>query len=221
MTPAADHLRRDMLIAVELIDPVTRLPVFRGVQLDAAGMAHAPLIGWSGRFVWLAEGERWPQHFAFNPGTAPYEAETFAAPPPPVPPAQLPADQRLQRFTLHPTVAYPFGDDLTVVRGQLRETADPGAAPIPRARVWLRWTDQTGLPKQVDAQHASRTDSQGSFAAFLRLPAGARPALNKGLVVAHIMAERGGQTRMTAQDVPDGRLLDLRSALAWSAMTNV
>lgn len=221
MNLTADRLRRDVLIAVELIDPITRLPVWRDVQLRATGMARAPLVGWSGRFVWLAEGERWPERFDFHPGTAPYEAQTFAAPVRPPNPAQLPAEQRLQRFTLRPTVAYPFGDDLTVVRGELRESADPGAAPIPGAQVWLRWTDQTGRPRQVDAPDVSRTDGTGGFAACLRLPAGARPALNKGLLVVHMMAERGGQTRMLAQDVPDGRLLDLRSALAWSAMTKV
>ena len=218
---AHELLRRDVLLAVELVDPVTMTPVSKAVRLTAVGLDGAPLVNWGGRFVWLAEGDGWPDGFEFDPGQAPYEADFFVAPAPPADLPHLSAAERLLRFTLCPTVAYPFGDGLSVVRGRLHESAASNAAPIAGARVWLRWTDAGTRPRPVDAPHIARTSGHGEFAAFLRLPPLARPLIKQDMLIAQILVEHDGATRQSDLELPDGRLLDLHAALTWSALNPV
>jgi hypothetical protein len=211
---ASDILRRRVLLGVELIDPVTMKPVSRGVRLKALGLNNGPLVSWSGRFAWLAEDGRWPTRLEFEPGVEPYEAQPFDVPTRTAYPAPL------LRFILRPTVAYPFGEGLTVARGRLRDSADAGAAPIAGARVWIRWTDKNGISQPSPPDRLiTRTGANGEFAACLRMPADAKPVLNEGMLAAHITIERDGTIRRLSQDLPDGQLLDLPAALAWSDLT--
>ena len=215
---APDQLARSVLLAVELIDPVTMAPVCRDVRLDAVGMAAGPLLSWSGRFVWLADGARWPSAFVFDPGSTPYASETYAAPPAPPDPAQLDANERLVRLMLRPTAAYPFGDGLSALRGVLREGPDATSAPVAGALVWIQWTD-TGPSGKQDAPVAARTSASGDFATCLRLPRGARPERNGDRLKVRLIVARGAELRELALDLPDGRFLDSSAALDWSALS--
>lgn len=215
-----DRFTRTALVAVELVDPVTLTVVYTGVQVSALGLSGGPVLSWSGRFVWLAEGDAWPASFAVDPGGLPYESETRPSPPRPADLQAAPAAERLARIVLRPSPAYPFEAGVTSVRGRLRETADPDAAPVAGAEVWIRWAnDAPAGPPLVDAPVRALTNAAGEFAAFLRLPAGARPKVENGSLVVRLAVSRGGVTRETTEErLPDGRGRDLSGALAWSDM---
>lgn len=213
-------INRSALVAVELIDPVTLLLVHEGVTVTAQGLAGRPMVSWSGRFVWLAEGDSWPATFTVDPGNQPYETEMQPAPPRPTEFLEAPARDRLARITLRPTAAYPFSDGVTAVRGHLRDTADPKSAAVAGAEVWIRWAnDAPGGPPLVDAPVRARTNQSRDFAAFVRLPTKARPTVDNGNLAVRIAVSRDGQVREKADKLPDGRLHDLPDALAWSALT--
>lgn len=211
-----DRHQRIALLAVELTDPVSMLPVSLGVSLSADVLALPPRINLSGRFVWLAEGDNWPTRFTFDPGLLPYEAASFAALAKPADIATASGAERLQRVLLAPTPAYPFADGLTVVRGRLRESAAPDAAPVAGAQLWLAWQNGSAW---VDAATMARSNGAGDFACLLRLPPNARPALDeqKNLEL-RITVMRGASSRQQAVTVPDGRVIDLPNVLAWSAL---
>ena len=69
-----DRLSRSALVAVELIDPVTLALVRHGLVVIAEGLLKTPIVNWSGRFVWQAEGDNWPTKFRIYPGREPYMA---------------------------------------------------------------------------------------------------------------------------------------------------
>jgi len=215
-----DRFTRSALVAVELLDPVTLAVVYNGIQIQASGLSGGPVINRSGRFVWLAEGNAWPASFAVDVGDLPYENETQPAPPRPLNLQTAPEDARLARIVLRPSPAYPFEFGVTSVRGRLRETADPAAAPIVGAEVWIRWAnDAPAGPPFVDAPVRALTNAVGDFAAFLKLPAGARPTLENGNLVVRLAVSRAGVTREREDRLPDGRSHDLPGALAWSELT--
>jgi hypothetical protein len=218
-----DRLNRVILVAVELVDPVTLSRAVPGVSVSAQGLAGRPIVNLSGRFVWLAEGEAWPTTFTIDPGNQPYERENaYPAPPRPADLLNASSGERLARITLRPTAAYPFSDGVTAVRGSLRETPGPKSAAVADAEVWIRWADDapTG-PVWLDAPVRTRTNRAGDFAAFLRLPSKARPAVENGKLRLRIAVSRAGQIRQKAARVPDGRVYDLPDTLAWSALRAV
>lgn len=230
-----DHLNRQALVAVELIDPVTLLTVTRGISITAEGLTGLPVMTWSGRFAWYTEGEDWPARFFIEPGAQPYDRQIVDAPArPPQPSQPKPGEVRLARVTLRPTAAYPFTDGITVARGMLREGSAPDAAPVEGAEVWIRWlkAPTSGRTAQwVDASARARTNSAGEFAAILRLPVPAWPEreMSTGPLMARIAVSRNGQACEQANEVtewkiyrlPEGHLYNLPEALAWSALSPV
>lgn len=220
VSDSLESFRRTVLVAVELVDPVTLTLVHRGISVTAQGLAGKPIISWSGRFVWLSEDSAWPTTFTVNPSGESYESEVQPAPPRPANLITLSVDARLTRITLRPTATYPFADGVTSVRGMLRETADPTSAGISGALVWIRWAnDAPGGPPWVDAAVRAKTNQAGEFAAFLRLPAKARPTVENEKLVVRIAVSRAGEVREKEERLPDGRSYDLPDALVWSHLT--
>ena len=231
-----DKLNRRALVAVELIDPVTLSTVTKGISVTAEGLTGAPVMTWSGRFAWFAEGDVWPSRFVIDPGSQPYEWEVIGAPArPPYPDQPKRGEIRLARITLRPTAAYPFIEGITVVRGRLRETeARDDAAPIEGAEIWIRWLNAPPPGRTtlwVDAPIRARTNRAGEFAAILRLPVPASPEKEEGTgrLKTRIAVSWNGQIREWADSatkwkiygLPEGHLFDLPEALAWSAFTQV
>ncbi|MFP3643356.1 hypothetical protein [Paraburkholderia sp. SIMBA_054] len=217
---APETIERQVLVAVELFDPVILSNVNRGLTVFAQGLSGAPITSWSGRYVWLRELDAWPSRYDVSVDTAPYQTVSQTAPPKPADLAQVPWPQRLTRIVLTPTPAYPFPDGLTVIRGRLRETAGPASAAVVGATVGLKWEmDAKGGAVQVVSPMTSITDAAGEFALMLRPPTSSKPTLNQGKLSIQIQATRGGETRSDIQlSVVDGALTDLPNPVAWSDM---
>lgn len=217
-----DKIQTDVLLAVELQDPVTLSLVSGKVSLTAHGLVGLPRIGWSGRFVWLLEGEAWPDSFAFDPRGLPFDAQTIPALPKPANLVTASAAERLLRVVLRPSAAYPFGDGLTVVRASLRESDAADAAPVAAAQVRLLW--KKGSHWMDDGAFAV-SNAAGDFAAWLRLPTNAKPALDEqGRLLLQLRVQRSingaSEEKKLNLAAIDGRVNDLPTALAWSVMTS-
>ena len=105
-----DLLKRQVLFAVELIDPLTQSLVGRDVEVTAAGIASKPILNRSNRLVWLLEGNAWPGDITFDPKATPFErhVEPAASHPKPADLLKATPQERLVTITLRPTAAYPF-----------------------------------------------------------------------------------------------------------------
>lgn len=217
---APETIERQVLVAVELFDPVILSNVNRGLSVLAQGLAGVPIMSWSGRYVWLRELDAWPNRYDVSVDTGSYQAVSQNAPPKPADVTQVPWAARLTRIVLTPTPAYPFPDGLTVIRGRLRESADPRAAPVAGATVALTWEmDARGGAVQVASPMTAITDAAGEFALMLRPPTSSKPTLTQGKLSIQIQARRGGLARSDIQrSVVDGALTDLPNPLAWSDM---
>lgn len=210
---------RRVLFAVELLDPVSLALVTRKVTVAAPPLVRRPLLGFSGRFVWLHEGDAWPDRLVVDPGELPYEREERASPPPPADPERPLDAELLARVVLRPTRAYPFPDGVTVVRGRIDEAGVTPPQRVTDAEVWLQWFDSDSGDWSVDAQSTFvRTRDKGEFAAFLRLAPSAKPQLDgAGQMKVRLRARRGSQPALSAPEllVPPGRAFNQFQALAW------
>jgi len=235
-----DVLTRQVLFAVELIDPITQELVHRGVKVEAIGLANQPIISWSGRFVWLIEDNAWPSELRVTPMFGvPYAAELIAAPQRPADLLLARPEERLMRVTLRPTPAYSFDHGVTTVRGCLRESPNNRAAVVDAAVV-LAWfaiqpPDWNPTPPGGAAPlpRGVRTDTRGEFAVSLPTPPrSAEPDVASGMLKVRLQFTRdhpARETRVTPDDfpflpieeappgrVPEGQLLRKDLALTWT-----
>ena len=221
-----DRLNRRVLFAVELIDPVTQVMVYRGVSVRAAGLEAKPIVSHSGRFVWLEEGTAWPEAITVDTGRLPFVPHV--AVPPPRPPDLLTAtaEERRVRISLRPTLAYPMDDGITVIRGALFESASPGAAAVKDARVQLAWRDEFGNwsplppspeiigPGQPPSPREQQTTDAGEFLVFVNLrpdPTLEPDIDNDGFLAVRLQVTQGRATpitRVTPDDFPFLSTLD-------------
>lgn len=232
-----DVLTRQVLFAVELIDPITQSLVWRDVKVTADGITNKPVINRSGRFVWLLEGNAWPGSITFEPRSTPFEPHTQPAKPRPADLLKAKANERLMSIVLRPTAAYPFDTGATVVRGRLVEdaNADPPAV-VPDATVHLMWQDAlSGTWFPPPPATPPKTGPKGEFAAVLQLqpPPLTDPDIDHGLVKVQVRVTRGAQTLRTpdtfpflpnpadAGRVPEGRLLPGDVTLGWSQLVPI
>jgi hypothetical protein len=215
-----DSLDRQVLFAVELIDPVTQSTVYRGVRVLAAGLEAEPIVSHSGRFVWLIAGSAWPEGITVDTGRLPFEPHTAAPPPRPSDLLTATAEQRRLRISLHPTIAYPIEDGVTAVRGALFESSAPGALPIENARVQLAWRDEFGNwsplpptpeppgPGALPSPREQETTKAGEFVVFVNLrpdPALAPDIDDEGFLAVRLQVTQGRSTpitRVTPDDFP-------------------
>jgi hypothetical protein len=211
---ATDNVPRDVMFAVELIDPISHARVSRGVDVSADRFTSLRQITTGGRFVWLQrmggnDGSEtpWPVVVKVKPkkGT-PFEAHEE---PPWQPPGTAPRD-RLLRITLRPTMAYPFDTGVTAIGGRLLEGPQATSRPIENAYVQLAWREQRKesqperwhpAPPKVDDDGAAPlrvgdglTNERGEFLVFLRLPVPkkdeAQPDIQDGLLLARLQFTR-------------------------------
>ncbi len=214
-----DTIERQVLFAVELVDPITNTLVYRDVMVKAEGLSRDPIVSRSGRFIWLVEGDTWPGEITVTPHRIPFAAHRQAGPPRPADLDNATPNERTVRITLRPTAACPVDAGITAVRGWLRETPARGAPAMPNVRVQLAWRDDTSgewtprppLPEAGgDDEGAASprevaTDAKGQFVAFLRLRAtpDADPDLVDGMLKVRMQFTRGRanpSTRVTPND---------------------
>jgi hypothetical protein len=215
-----ESLDRQVLFAVELIDPVTQSIVYRGVDVRAAGFEVKPIVSHSGRFVWLQAGAAWPGPITVDTGRLPFMRHLAAPPPRPPDITTAPAEERRVRISLRPTTAYPMEDGVTAIRGALWESTPQGPRPIVSARVQLAWRDDFGnwspLPPPPEtvgpgeplSPREQETTTGGDFVVFLNLPP--NPALapdldDEGFLAVRLQVTQGRSTpmtRVTSADFP-------------------
>lgn len=213
-----DLLRRRVLFAVGLVDPLTGEFVSSGMRVSVDGLLRQPIVNRTGYFVWLVEGDARPSEVRVVPDGAPYESETVpvgtlpppppedpSLPPPPEDPPTNPDDvpKRHLHIFLRPTAAYPFPDGAIIVRGKLRETDAPDAPVVTDARIGLDWNAEppptTTLAAEVahwiSSPAAAATSEHGEFTVALALPPGAKPA-HKTTFGLRLRCEHDGELRV-------------------------
>jgi hypothetical protein len=214
--------RRSTLFAVELLDPVTLTPVSEGVKVQAVGLSREPIVNYSGRFVWLTEGESWPTHVKLELGELPFEPmPDQAAKPKPPDLKKAKDDERFMRIVLQPKRTYPFsvGDGVLVVRGRVVEdaTVDP-PVPVPGVEVWLAWHDD-GTGAWNRAPIRGKTDSNGEFVTFLRLLPDASPIVDAaGGMFVVIQMERAEIRETLPFAIPQGQVDQTFRTVDWNVL---
>lgn len=240
-----DTLRRSVLFAVELVEPVSQTLVYKDIEVSATGLVGAPIVTRSGRFVWLDEAGNWPEQVHVRPNARIFAPHVASAPPRPADMTAAKASERLLRIELRPSAVYPFDFGVTAVRGRVVEGLERDSPPVVGALVQLAWFDLDSArwlptaPTTMGSVLASpaqvQTDDNGEFAVFLRLNPDkpAAPDVAGGLLNARLQVTRGGigiSTRVTPADfafstgsatgrLPEGQLLVRDLTLAWTELT--
>jgi hypothetical protein len=197
-----DSKSREVLFAIEVLDPVALTTLSRGIEvrpLDAAGrpIEGRASLSYSGRFVWLKKrGNERPKSIEVRPGKLPFETaqvEVAAK----VEPVAI--KDRLITVPMRPTFAYPFAEGVTMVRGRIWEDDAGRSQGVAGARVQLAfyevatgtWWPTADLPWRLGE---AQTDASGAFAVFLRQPFPKNTAadVRAGLVKVRLQVERPG-----------------------------
>jgi hypothetical protein len=228
-----DTLHRKVLLALEVLDPLSQSLVSGGLLVTATGLGR-PLISLSGRFVWLDEGGTWPERISVEPVRLPFENEVVT----PLKPPDLnhaKPQQRLVRIILRPTFAADFSNGVTAIRGRLSESMVAGSPIVRDAMVRLAWFDKYKNEWISSPKQSGVTNKAGEFAAFLRLQPGMHqePDLNGRLVKVQLQFTRGNMKRTTPDKFPflsdpasagcivDGQLLARDLNLGWAELQKI
>jgi hypothetical protein len=232
---APDLIRRRVLFAVALVDPITGRLVSRGLRVTADGLAGRPVVNHSGHFVWLSEGAARPTRVRVAPDGAPFEPESIAvgvlpdpAPDDPqLPPVTVDPSLRRLRIPLRPTPAYPFPDGVTLVHGRLKETTAADAAAVANAEVEPQWQLDDAATWKSSAARA-RTGATGEFTGALLLPADAKPEGDSGKIAMRVVFDRAGVRKATPAGsvAPGSRVATpggtpLFGVVAWDQLLNL
>lgn len=215
--PAPVHLpletayRRNVILAVEVLDAVTLTRLSQGISVIARGLSGRPTVNAGGLFVWLTEDITRLQALEIDPGVLPYERRQLAAAA-----LQLP----LWTVDLPPRRDYPFTPGVAGVSGMLVEarTAPPvRPVPVAGASVQLRWLDDDGVTWR-DAPTLSHTDAQGGFAAIARFTPNEVPRVDaSGALTVRVRVDREGIVRESAdRPLAQGRVES--ALLAWDEL---
>jgi hypothetical protein len=220
---SADNVRRRVMFALELADPITRRLVGKEMTVTAPGYAP-PLQSPSGRYVWLdinppaqrtIKLQAVSKHGVF--GTLDEEFDV----PPHLP--NMPASALLKRFELTPTGLYEPPVGMIAAAGMLIDSAS-SRAPVAGAavRIQLRRQSDSNI---LTSDYAGRTDSRGGFVAVmpdlgdqrpLAVPA---PAPEGGIVGWLRFDWPGGPIRFSElQDFRNGRQLRVPAPLVWDEL---
>ncbi len=201
---------RQVMFALELIDPVSFELVSEGVTVKATGLTGRPVLNHSGQFVWLTETAT-PLRVQVDPGALRYEAEDLPAPLPPA---------RLLSVVLRPRPGYVVPGGVTAVASSLYEHLPTDPVPAD-ADAWLQWKDASGGAggAWIDAAPRSHTAASGDFLALVRLDASRVPELDaSGQLRLRLAFERAGVVRTSADlFLPQGRTADL-APFAWDLL---
>lgn len=194
--PAPPPLQRKVLLALEIVDPVSRSRIRDGLKISADGLIHRPLLNLSGCFVWLEEGDAWPASIRVDVDGLPY------ATPPVLKPKRPTAGERPEpaRIVLTPTSAYPFPSGVLAISGVLLESLEPEAPPIKNATLRLQWLDNTTEKWNDETQRVS-PEADGRFCVFAQHTDDTHR--RDGLVIVRIVVSREGHPdRNTGSDYP-------------------
>jgi hypothetical protein len=148
-----DTIGRQVLFAVELVDPVTGDLVSQPASVAADGLGNGSVINLSGRYVFLAQPG--------NPGTVRIDLHDLPYEPISSSPPNIAGGQLLLRLTLQPTAAYPFAASSTLIRGRLVD----GLAAVAGASVGVSFADGSANNQALPAL----TNRFGTFVVLLRL----------------------------------------------------
>lgn len=208
--PLEPAYRRDVLLAVEVLDAATLERVSHGLKVEAEGLLREPVLNSGGVFVWLREDDAALAAISIDPRTLPYLPERIVA-----------ADLRRPRHVveLSPRRSYPFAAGMTVLRAELIESRAGPRQPVRGARAQLRWLDDDGLTWR-DAPTRSTTDEAGNFAALLRLAPGELPRVGADgafTVRLRFVLPDGRERRTPDFPLPPGRVADA-PAFAWDEL---
>jgi len=190
--------KRDVYLALELLDAVTMTRVHEGVKVVAEGLQRKPIVNHSGFFVWIKEGNSVAQKITVDPDELPYEKTELS-----------PVNFPLSTIQLQPKVDYPFSPGLTGLRGTLIERDITPRVPVGNAEVQLVWLDDSDIWR--DALTTSPTNSSsGDFVSILRLAPTEKPKINaNGAVTVRLQVRRGVLSRSSTDfQLPQGRVTD-------------
>lgn len=193
--PITPSLERKVLLALEIIDPVSRTRVSDSVRVSADGLARRPILNLSRCFVWLEEGDAWPTAIHVHMDGLPY------AIPPSLKPERRTAGKppELARIVLSPTERYPFPSGVLAISGVLKASREPDSPPINEAILQLQWRHDDSEPWNGGARTSPEAD--GRFCVFARSAGNThRP---DGLVIVRILVSRKDHPdRSTGNDYP-------------------
>jgi len=202
--------QRNSLFAIELVDAVTMERVSDGVKVAGEGLPK-PIVNGGGLFVWPGIEADFAKlrGISIDPDLLPYEKVELK-----------PADvlRPLMTVQLRPRVSYPFAAGITGIRGALIEELPPRPrVPVPHADVFLRWLDEHGVWRE--APTISRTETNGDFAAIVRLAPDDLPLLDpKGAMTVRLRVRRNFNERGTADmKLAQGRIADALT-FAWDEL---
>jgi hypothetical protein len=182
---------RKALFAVEVTDGASGLPIYEGILVQPLDenrrpINGAPIVNNSRRFVWTEPRNQWPAFVKVTPKQPIFEEQTKTVVLPILP---LRPHNRLIRIELKPTAAYPLGEGVAGVRGQLTDA---------------RLIDETNRSGAVEGAVVTlslaggrpivgSTDKHGQFLVFVRPSAGfALDADLDGHVPATLSVRRAG-----------------------------
>lgn len=220
-----DTFRRRLLVALELIDPVTNRPAGAAMRVTAKGFAP-PTVTRAGQIVWT-DPEPPAARTIEIAGVAdcgqfaPYPAVTLNIP------VRAPgAAPVIHRDTLVPTGLYEPPAGRLALAGMLIDTA-AARDPIVGAKLRI-WFQSRNAATALDSQYEARSDERGGFVAFagdlgsdapmpLKPPASPLPPAPDGSVVAWLAVTVGATTRHSAlQPLRQARLLRAPLPLIWA-----
>lgn len=215
-----DTVDRKVVMALELLDPVTGLAVVEGIRAQIAGLPP-PVITPSRRFVWREVGPPQARQVRVRLELA---NPQYDLPPGPLTfnlPANdgttAPMDLRKQ-VTLRTSPLYHPPEGMIAVAGTLKE-GNGSRAAVAGAQIAIE-ISHGGLLGQLASGHAPITDDNGDFIAVLTGLTDERPDPEPGLpgtIGGWLKVRRGAETRDLRIDPPmlPGRTTYLAAPLLW------
>ena len=226
--PAIDRVHRRAMLVLELVDPVTGMPVGGAVQarLDGGkepqvtGKGLRPQVSGVGQHVWTypdpPKGRRVQiDVWATDKRYASFRKELD------IPDWQPGIDPRQKPYVLEPTGLYVPPAGRLAVGGMLVAAAGQPAQPIAEAKITMLLKGSlSGTTLRSDL--VATTDARGGFVAIARwpgddTPAPAPPSYPDGTVLAWLEIVSGGQTKWSELiAIPRGSLTYLPMPLIWA-----
>lgn len=220
-----DEIKRRVMFALELVDPVTGRLVSEGMVVTAAGLAR-PVVAPSGRFVWIdidppavrqVKVEAVSKRRTFAPFAADFQV-----------PARLPgvvAQDLVRRFDLQPTGLYEPPPGMLAAAGML-VVSDGDRTGLPDVEVRLQFRDASN-GALLPGDYLAKTDLRGMFVTVARDlgptgPMTPPPPAPFGSLVGWLSFTRpDGQVGHTPLlPLRKGRLFRLPEPVAWGSLLN-
>jgi hypothetical protein len=215
-----ETIKRKVVVAVQLIDPVTGLAVADGILPTIAGLPP-PKATASNRFVWRDDGPPQPRQVdvalkiknpQFGPPSAPLQFNVPANDGT-TPPAAL-----LRQATLSTTALYQPPTGAMAVIGTLHEGGG-SSTPIADAEITIE-ISHSGGTGQHQSSHVAISDSNGDFTAILTGLTDESPDPEPGApgaIAGWLRIRTAAGTKLRSIDPPlrPGRTTTLRAPLKW------